>query len=135
MMPDWYVRLSAATGPAFIPPWSNADVVVVALASFALFFVLAALTMSDWPGDVAFLSLVAGGVTVTWPAMLVLTMAAIAIVMIVSFLHAALAPGRSARIAAEAQRSVGPALDAFVRDAGLDDAARPRRHADGDTKP
>ncbi len=126
MLPDWYLRLSAASGTAFVPTWSNADVAAVALGVFAAFFVLAALMAADWPTDVAFLSLVAGGLLLTWPAMLALTMAAIALVMLVSLLHATLAPERSARIAAEAQERVAPAIDQFARDAGLNDAARKR---------
>lgn len=134
MLPDWYIRLSATSGPAFVPAWSNADVVAVTLTAFAVFFVLAAVMAADWPSDIAFLSLVVGGLLVVWPAMLVLTMAAIVLVMIVSFLYSTLAPERSARIAAEAQRRAAPAIDQFARDAGLSDAARQRLLADSDSE-
>jgi hypothetical protein len=134
MLPDWYLRLSASSGSAFIPGWSNADVVAVAFIAFAILFVLATMIAADWPSDIAFLSLVLGGLLVVWPAMLVLTMAAIVLIMIVSFLHSMLAPARSARIAAEADRLVAPAIDQFARDAGLRDAERQRLLADGQSE-
>jgi hypothetical protein len=126
MFPDWWLRMSAATGPSFIAGWTSADVALTALLAFAVFFALSTLLAADWPSDIAFMTLVVGGVLVAWPAMIALTLAAIAFALVVGALHSWLAPGRTARIAAEAAQRVAPALDAFARDAGLSDADRHR---------
>jgi len=134
MLPDWYLRLSAASGSSFIPAWNNADVAVSTFVAFAVFFVVSTVLAADWPFDVAFLSLVTGGILVSWPAMIAITMAAIVLAMVVGGAHSLLAPQRTARIAAEAQRKVAPALDEFARDAGLGDAERRRLLGDGDSE-
>ena len=124
MLPDWYLRLSAESGPAFIPSWSNADVAAVALIAFAIFFLVGTILMADWPGDVAFLSLVAGGILVAWPAMIAITLVAVVLAMAIGGVHAVVAPKRVARIEAEARQRVAPAIDAFAREAGLSEEER-----------
>lgn len=133
MLPDWYVRLSAASGSAFVPALSNADVVAVALIVFAAFFVFGTLLAADWPSDVAFLSLVVGGVLVDWPAMAVLALGAALVGIFTGVIHSTVAPARTARIAREAEQRIRPALDEFARDAGLSDAERKRILGDADT--
>ena len=135
LLPDWYTRYAATTGSAFVSTWTNADVVVVAFIAFSIFYVLAIAMTAEWPTDLAFLSLVAGGLLVAWPAMIVLSMAAVALVMVISILHSVLAPSRSVRIAAEAERQVAPVLERFARAAGLPDADRVRLLADQDAEP
>ena len=132
MLPDWFVQLAASSGPSFVPALSNAGVVAIALIVFAAFFVAGTLLVAEWPGDVAFLALVAGGVLVDWPAMIVLALGAAFVGIFTGVIHSTLAPARTARIAAEAERRVRPALDRFARDAGLDDAERKRILGDGD---
>lgn len=124
MLPDWYVRLSAASGQAFVPALTNADVVAVALIAFVAFLALGTLLAADWPADVAFLALVAGGILADWPAMIVLSLGAVLAAIAISVIHSVVAPARAARITAEAERRAIPALDAFMRDAGLGDADR-----------
>ncbi|MEO8484829.1 MAG: hypothetical protein ABI585_00685 [Betaproteobacteria bacterium] len=119
MLPEWVSRLSSASGPAWIAGWSNADIVVAALVVFAVAFSLAAAWTADWLSDVAFLSLVAGALVVAWPAMIVLTMASLALAAGISFLHARLAPDRSARISADAERRAASAVEEFARGAGM----------------
>ncbi len=116
MLADGYLQLAMAGGPSFIPGWTSVDVALGALLVFAVFFVLATLLAANWPFDVAFLSMIAGGILVSWPAMIALTMAAVVVAMIVSVIHAKVAPGRTARISADAERQVAPALEAFKRD-------------------
>lgn len=126
MLPDWYLRLSAESGPAFVPAWSNADVAVVALVVFAIFFLVGCVLGADWPSDVAFLSLVAGGILVEWPVMIAITLAAVVLMFIIGGLYSVLAPRRVARMEADARRRVAPAIDEFARDAGLSDEERRR---------
>jgi hypothetical protein len=64
--------------------------------------------------------------------MVVLTLAAVAWALVLGGLHAWIAPRRTARIAADAERRVAPALDRFARDAGPSDADRKRRLPDAD---
>jgi hypothetical protein len=125
-MPDWYLRVSAASGPAFVSAWTNADVAAVAFVVFAIFFALGTAIAASWPSDLAFLSLVAGGVMVAWPAMVALALAAVMLAVIVSIVHSIVAPERSARIAAEAQAQVSPAIAEFARDMRLSEAERKR---------
>jgi hypothetical protein len=116
MLPEWYLELARAAGPSYVAAWSNADVVALSLAVFTVGFTLAATTSAHWLLDVAFAALVAGGILVTWPAMIVLTMAAVGVATLVSFLHKWLAPARQARIEAEADRLAAPALADIKRD-------------------
>ncbi len=124
MLPAWYTGFAATTGLAFVPGWTNADVVAVAFIVFAVLFIIAALLAADWPSDGAFITLVVGGLLVSWPAMIVLTMAAVVLMIIVSVLHAWIAPGRSARISAEAFERMAPKVDALAKEAGMDEASR-----------
>jgi hypothetical protein len=117
-MLDWYSRMSANSGPAFVPAWTNADVAVTALVAFTIFYLVATMFTVHWPTDLAFLSLVAGGVLVTWPAMVALSMAAVAVAIVVSIAHSIVAPRRSARIAAEADAIAKLAGADFTRDMG-----------------
>lgn len=124
MLPDWFVQLSASSGASFIPALSNGAVVALALIAFAVFYAIATLLAADWPSDVAFLALVVGGVLVDWPAMIVLALGSVLFAIFLGVIHSMVAPARTARIAAEAGRRVMPALDEFMRDAGLGDADR-----------
>lgn len=118
MLPDWYLRFSESTGPAFVAAWSNADVAVVSLAIFTVGFALAAAFTAQWLLDLAFAALVAGGILVTWPAMVALTIAAVIIAIVVSFAHKWLAPERQARIEKEADAIAASAVADFERDLG-----------------
>ena len=89
--------------------------------------------MADWPSDVAFLSLVAGGILVAWPAMIAITLVAVVLMFAIGGLYSVLAPKRVARIEAEARQRVAPAIDAFARDAGMSEEER-RRLLDDDEK-
>ena len=92
-----YVRWAATTGASFVPAWSNASVALVALATFTALFVAGAFSQRRWFMDVAFLSLVVGGILVAWPAMVALSIAAVLVTVVVSFLHRAIAPRRARR--------------------------------------
>lgn len=118
MLPDWYLRLSAASGAAYAGPWSNADVAIVALAVFAACFALAAFLAIDWLLDVAVAALVTGGLVLKWPGMVALTMAAVVVAIVLSYLHQWLAPRRAAEVSAEADRLAAAAVADFKRDMG-----------------
>ena len=118
MLPEWYLRFSESTGPAFVPAWSNADVAIVSLAIFAIAYALCAAFTASWLLDVAFVALVAGGILVTWPAMVALTVAAVFVVAIVGIMHKWLAPERQARIDKEADAVAAAAVADFERDLG-----------------
>lgn len=134
MLPPWVAELAVASGTAFVPGWTNLHVATLAFVVFAVAFLFATLLAADWPADVAFLALVAGGLLVAWPAMIALSMAAVVWAMLVSGLHALVAPRRTARISAEATKRVAPALDAFAREAGLSDMERQRLLDDLDSR-
>lgn len=118
MLPDWYTRLSSATGPAWVGAWTSADVVVATLLWFAVFFVVGAILTANWAFDVAFAGVVAGGIVISWPAMVVLSMGAVIIAVVLSYLHRWLAPRRAQAIGAEADRVAALAVDQFRRDLG-----------------
>ena len=118
MLPDWWFRFSESTGAAFVPAWSNADVAVVSLLVFTLGFALAAAFAAQRLLDVAFAALVAGGILVTWPAMVALTIAAVVIAIVVSFAQKWLAPERQALIDKEADAIAASAVADFERDLG-----------------
>ncbi|MFO1311300.1 MAG: hypothetical protein U1F41_04455 [Burkholderiales bacterium] len=130
-MVDEYLRWAATTGASFVPSWSNASVALVALAAFAILFLVGAFTQWQWLFDAAFLSLVTGGILVAWPAMVALTIAAVFLAMSLSLLHRAVAPGQSARIQNEADLRARAALDEFARELpGGEEALRSVRDAD-----
>jgi uncharacterized membrane-anchored protein YitT (DUF2179 family) len=118
MLPDWWLRFSESSGPAFVSAWSNADVALVAFLVFTAGFALAAAFTAQWLFDVAFASLVAGGILVSWPAMIALTIAAVFVAIVVGALHKWLAPARQARIDAEAEKIARAAAADFERDLG-----------------
>jgi len=99
-----------------VPSWNNADVVLVTLAIFAVCFTASAFSGRRFLTDVAFLALVAGGILVSWPGMVALSVSAVAVLMIVSFAHRAIRPERSAQIEAEAERLAAPAIESFERE-------------------
>lgn len=103
--------LPADGGASFIPGWGSAEVAVAALAVFVVFCVVATATSKSWPFDVAFLVLVAGGLLVTWPVMILMTGAALVAVAIVGFAHKLLAPRRAAAVDAEADSLAKRALE------------------------
>jgi hypothetical protein len=117
MLPEWYVRFAQASGPTVVG-WSNADVAVVALLVFALAYALAAILAAAWPLDAGFAALVAGGLLVSWPAMIALTMAAVFVAIVIGYVHKWVAPGRQARIDSEAEAVASKSLDEFKRDLG-----------------
>jgi membrane protein implicated in regulation of membrane protease activity len=92
MLPEWYLRFAESSGPSFVAAWSNADVAAAAL--------------------------VAGGILVTWPAMVALTIAAVLVAVVIGFVHKWLAPARQARIDREAEATASKALADFERDLG-----------------
>jgi hypothetical protein len=118
MLPQWYLEFSASSGPSFIAAWSNADVAIVSLSTFALAYILMAVFTASWLLDVAFLALVVGGILVTWPAMVALTIAAVFVAIVVGLVHTRVAPERQARIDQEAEAVASAAVADFERDLG-----------------
>jgi hypothetical protein len=118
MLPQWYLEFSASSGPSFIAAWSNADVAIVSLSTFALAYILMAVFTASWLLDVAFLALVVGGILVTWPAMVALTIAAVFVAIVVGLVHKRVAPERQARIDQEAEAVASAAVADFERDLG-----------------
>ena len=113
---DSYLRWASSTGPSFVPWWSNADVVLATLAIFAVCFTASAFSGRRFLADVAFVSLVVGGILLSWPGMVALSMSAIAVLIVVSFAHRAIRPERSAQIEAEAERMAAPAIESLERE-------------------
>lgn len=97
-------------GPSYLAGISSAEVAAVALVAFLLLFVVGAFTTKSWFAELAFLVLVAGGLLVSWPVMILLTGGAVALAAIASFAHKLLLPGRAARIEAEADAMARSAL-------------------------
>ncbi|MFO1303447.1 MAG: hypothetical protein U1F54_06925 [Burkholderiales bacterium] len=129
-MIDEYVRWAATTGPSFVPAWSNANVVLVVLAVFAVSFLVGAFTQWQWLFDAAFLSLVTGGILVAWPAMVVLSIASVFAAMLLSLLHRLVAPKQSARIDAEGEQRALEAVGELARELpGGEEALRSVREA------
>jgi hypothetical protein len=125
MIADGYAAWSASTGPSFIPALSNADVAILAFALFAVCFALAAFLAQYWLADVSFLVLVAGGILVAWPAMIVLSMAAMLAAVLLSFLHQWLRPAQAAAVEAEASSMSNAILRRLADEPGLrGDASR-----------
>ena len=113
---DGYLRWAGSTGASFVPWWNNADVVLVTLAIFAVCFTASAFSGRRFLTDVAFLALVAGGILVSWPGMVALSVSAVAVLIVVSFAHRAIRPERSAQIDAEADQIAGPAIESLERE-------------------
>jgi hypothetical protein len=118
MLPEWYLRFAESSGPSFVAAWSNADVAAAALVVFTVGYALAAVLAATWPLDAGFAALVAGGILVTWPAMVALTIAAVLVAVVIGFVHKWLAPARQARIDREAEATASKALADFERDLG-----------------
>lgn len=81
-------------GASFVAGWGSAEVAVAALGVFLVFYVLAAATQKAWTFDVAFLALVAGGLLVTWPVMILLTGSAVLVAVVVGVAHKLIAGDR-----------------------------------------
>ena len=118
MLPAWYLEFSASTGPSFIASWSNADVAILSLLMFAIGYILMAVFTASWLLEIAFIALVVGGILVTWPAMVALTVAAVFVAIVVGLVHKWMAPERQARIDKEAEAVAAAALADFERDLG-----------------
>ena len=118
MLPEWYLEFSESSGPAFVAAWSNADVAIVSLLAFAIAYALCAAFTATWLLDVAFGALVLGGILVTWPAMVALTMAAVFVAIVVGFVHKWVAPERQARIDREAEAAATAAVAEFEQEVG-----------------
>lgn len=103
--------LPADGGPSYLAGWSSAEVAVAALAVFVVFLVATTVSARRWPFDIAFLALVAGGLAVTWPVMLLLTGASAVVAVVVGIAHRVIAPKHAARVEAEsdaiAERAIG----------------------------
>jgi len=124
MIADGYAAWSASTGPSFIASLSNADVAFLAFAVFAVCFALGAFLAQYWLADVSFLVLVAGGILVAWPAMIVLSMAAMLAAVLLSYLHKWLRPAQAATVEAEATAMSSGILRRFADEPGLGEEAR-----------
>ena len=81
-------------GASFVAGYGSAEVAVVALGVFLVFYVVATITSKSWPFDIAFLALVAGGLLVSWPVMILLTGAAVVLAVVVGFVRQAILPDR-----------------------------------------
>jgi hypothetical protein len=79
--------LPADGGASFVAGWSSGEVAVAALGVFVVFYALAAITRKSWTFDVAFLALVAGGLLVTWPVMILMTGSAVMVAVVVGVAH------------------------------------------------
>lgn len=93
--------LPADGGPSFFAGWSSSEVAVAALAVFLVFYIVASLSTRRWALDVAFLAMVAGGLAVTWPVMLLMSGAAAMIAVVVGVAHKVIAPKHAAEVEAE----------------------------------
>ncbi|MCC7040132.1 MAG: hypothetical protein IT516_07455 [Burkholderiales bacterium] len=102
-------------GASFVAGWSSAEVAVVVLGIFLVCYAIAALTSATWLAEVAFLGLVAGGLIVTWPVMILLSGAALVGAAIIGLAHKMLAPARAARIDAEADAMTKAAMHRLRR--------------------
>ena len=81
-------------GASFVAGYGSAEVAVAALGVFLVFYVGATITSKSWPFDIAFLALVAGGLLVSWPVMILLTGAAVVLAVVVGFVRQAIVPDR-----------------------------------------
>jgi hypothetical protein len=81
-------------GASFVAGYGSAEVAVAALGVFLVFYVVATITSKSWPFDIAFLALVAGGLLVSWPVMILLTGAAVVLAVVVGFVRQAIVPDR-----------------------------------------
>lgn len=124
MIADGYAAWSASTGSSFVPSLSNADVAILAFAAFAVCFALGAFLARYWLADLSFLVLVAGGILVAWPAMIVLSMAAMLAAVLLSYLHKWLRPAQAAAVEAEAAAMSSGILRRFADEPGLGEEAR-----------
>ena len=79
--------LPADGGASFIAGWSSGEVAVAALGVFVVFYVLTAITRKSWTFDIAFVALVAGGLLVTWPVMILMTGSAVIVAVVVGVAH------------------------------------------------
>ena len=93
--------LPADGGPSYLAGWSSGEVAVAALAVFVVFLIVATVSGRRWPFDIAFVAMVAGGLAVTWPVMLLMTGAAAVSAVVVGIAHRVIAPKHAARIEAE----------------------------------
>ena len=81
-------------GASFVAGYGSAEVAVAALGVFLVFYVGATITSKSWPFDIAFLALVAGGLLVSWPVMILLAGAAVVLAVVVGFVRQAIVPDR-----------------------------------------
>ena len=86
--------LPADGGASFVAGWASGEVAVAALGVFLVFYVIAVATQKGWPFDIAFLALVAGGLLVTWPVMILMTGSAVMVAVVVGVAHKLLARDR-----------------------------------------
>ena len=89
-------------GASYVAGWSSAEVAVAALAVFVVFVIVGAIVAKSWPGDLAFLALVTGGLLVTWPVMILMSGAALVLAVVVGVAQRVVAPRRAAQVDAEA---------------------------------
>lgn len=110
--------LPADGGASYLAGFGSTEVAVATLGVFLVCYAIAAFSSATWLAEVAFVALVAGGLAVTWPIMILLTGAALMVAMVVGVAHRVLAPKRAARIEAEAEVQAAAALRKLAGDRG-----------------
>jgi hypothetical protein len=103
-------ELPADGGASFIAGYASGEVAVAALGVFLVLYVLSAVTSWSWAADLAFLALVAGGLLVSWPVMILLSVAALMFAAMTGIAWKLIAPKRAAQVDAEAEAIARRAL-------------------------
>ena len=103
-------ELPADGGASFIAGYASGEVAVAALGVFLVLYVLSAVASWSWAADLAFLALVAGGLLVSWPVMILLSVAALMFAAIMGIAYKLIAPKRAAQVDAEAEAMARRAL-------------------------
>ena len=109
------ITLPPDGGPSYLAGWSSSEVAVAALGVFLVFFIVTTVSGKRWPMDFAFLAMVAGGLAVTWPVMLLMTGAAAVFAVVVGVAHRLIAPQHAARIEAESNAMAKDAIAKFEK--------------------
>jgi len=103
-------ELPADGGASFIAGYASSEVAVAALGVFLVLYVLSVLTSWSWAADLSFLVLVTGGLLVSWPVMILLSVAALMCAAILGIAYKLIAPKRAAQVDAEAEAIARRAL-------------------------
>jgi hypothetical protein len=103
-------ELPADGGASFIAGYASGEVAVAALGVFLVLYAISVAASWSWAADLAFLALVAGGLLVSWPVMILLSVAALMFAAIMGIAYKLIAPKRAAQVDAEAEAIARRAL-------------------------